>query len=243
MILPVGDSPNPPGTAWVTYTVIAINVLVYLLTLPLGARAADPRDPEFVRYLQVVGEERGLGREQLRQLGLQVSEYDLLVFERGFRPAQPSPVDLLTSIFLHAGLMHLAGNMLFLWIYGDNVEHRLGRLGFALLYLATGVVASGGDALLRAGSNLPSVGASGAISGVLGLYFLWFPHNRVRLWFLLPPFVQIFELPARVVLGFYLVVENLWPLLWSRGDGGISYGAHIGGFVAGLTAAFLISRL
>ncbi|MCG8456829.1 MAG: rhomboid family intramembrane serine protease, partial [Holophagales bacterium] len=139
-----------------------------------------------------------------------------------------------TSMFLHGGFAHLLGNMLFLWIFGDNVEHRLGRLMFALAYLGTGFAAAMGDALLRWGSAVPSVGASGAISGLLGLYFVFFPHNRVRVFvFLFPFFFDIVELPAKWVLGAYVLFANVLPLIFTAGAGGVSYGAHIGGFVAG----------
>jgi hypothetical protein len=135
--------------------------------------------------------------------------------------------------------------MLFLWIYGDNVEHRLGPLYYLVAYLGTGFAATMGDGLLRMGSAIPSVGASGAISGVLGLYFIWFPRNRVRLWvFFFPFFANIIELRARIVLGFYILIENLLPvLLTAGGPGGVSYGAHIGGFVAGLGLAAGLDRI
>lgn len=110
-------------------------------------------------------------------------------------------------------------------------------------YLATGFAAVGGDALLRAGSLIPAVGASGAISGVLGLYFWWFPRNRVRLLLFFPVILPI-EVPARIVLAIYLVVDNLLPSLFaSRDGGGVAYGAHIGGFIAGLLIAVVADRL
>ncbi|HEX9724329.1 MAG TPA: rhomboid family intramembrane serine protease, partial [Vicinamibacteria bacterium] len=139
---------------------------------------------------------------------------------------------------------HLFGNMLFLWIYGDNVEHRLGRVKYLFWYLATGVAATVFYALFAGGSNLPLVGASGAISGVLGFYFLWFPHNRVRLWIFLFPFAQVIMAPARLVLGIYLILDNIFPFLISRGagGGGVAYGAHIGGFLAGVLVAWVAGR-
>jgi membrane associated rhomboid family serine protease len=244
MFLPIGDSPNPPGKPWVTYGLIVANVLVYLALLPLGYRAASPDDPELLDYLTTVAQERRLSPTQIRQLAMSVSEYDLVVYRHGFRPAAPSAVDVVTSMFLHGGLLHLLGNMLFLWIFGDNVEQRLGRFGFLAVYLATGAAAALGDGLIRLGSNVPSVGASGAISGVLGLYFLWFPRNRVRVWiFLFPFFMDVVEIRARIVLGFYVIAENVLPLILAGGATGVSHGAHIGGFVAGLGAAALIDRL
>ncbi|MBM3879883.1 MAG: rhomboid family intramembrane serine protease [Verrucomicrobia bacterium] len=245
MILPLSDSPNPRGVPLVTYTLIALNVAVYLLlTLPLSFQAVDLRDPSLREYLITV--QRTLPRPApIEAILSSVSSYDLFVFRHGFRPAAPQLTDLLTSIFLHGGLMHLFGNMLFLWIYGDNVEYRLGRLRFLLYYLFTGVVATVFYAFFARGSGLPLVGASGAISGVLGFYYLWFPRNRVRLFvFLFPFFMNVVQVPARWVLGFYLVIDNLLPFFLSRGTqgGGVAYGAHIGGFIAGLVVAWLMNR-
>ena len=167
----------------------------------------------------------------------------LFVFAHGFRPVEPSLADLLVSMFLHGGLMHLAGNMLFLWIYGDNVERRLGGLRYALTYLGTGAAATLVHWASAPISPLPVVGASGAISGILGCYFIWFPRNVVRLLWLFPPFIgQVFEVRARVVLGFYLVADNLLPYVLGAGEGGIAHGAHIGGFVAGVAVAWLVER-
>jgi hypothetical protein len=133
--------------------------------------------------------------------------------------------------------------MLFLWIYGDNVEHRLGGLRYLLWYLGTGVAATLFHTVRAWNSDIPLVGASGAISGILGFYFIWFPRNRVRLLWLLPPFLmQTFEVPARLVLGMYLVLENLLPYLVSSSDSGVAHGAHIGGFLAGLAAAWVMDR-
>src|SRR5262249_9957 len=133
--------------------------------------------------------------------------------------------------------------MSFLWIYGDNVERRLGTVGYLLTYLGTGIAATLFHWAGAPGSPLPVVGASGAISGVLGCYFVWFPRNVVRLLWLLPPFLgQVFEVPARVVLGLYLVAENLLPYLFASDDAGVAHGAHIGGFLAGLAVAWIANR-
>ncbi len=243
MFLPIGDSPNPPGTPWVTYLLIAVNVAVYVVLFPLGFQSPDPKDPGRFEYARTITAERDVSNREVAQLAGQMTRYDLVVFRHGFKPAAPSIIDMFTSMFLHGGLLHLLGNMLFLWIYGDNVEHRLGRLRYLLVYLGTGVIACLGDGFLRMGSGIPSVGASGAISGVLGLYFIWFPRNRVRVWvFFFPFLMDVWELRARLVLGFYIVVDNLLPVLLAPGGGGVSHGAHIGGFVAGGTLAFLGDR-
>ena len=244
MILPLSDAPNPGGRPYVTYGLIAINVLVYLLvSLPLSSTPPDPEDPALVAYLQVVREQLPPG-VSLRAVLNDLSAYDLYVFEHGYKPAAPQIPDLFYSLFLHGGFMHLFGNMLFLWIYGDNVEYRLGRLGYLFWYLATGVAATLSFALFSPGSSIPLVGASGAISGVLGFYFLWFPRNTVRMFvFLFPFFMNVVSIPARIVLGIYLVIDNLLPFVLGGSDGGgVAHGAHIGGFVAGLAAAWIIER-
>jgi membrane associated rhomboid family serine protease len=243
MVLPIGDAPNPRGTPVVTWLLIAINVAVYLvITLPLGAERPSPHDPLLQPWLDATSHALH-GRVPAHALLSQVSAYDLFVFRWGFRPAAPAAADLFTSMFLHAGLLHLAGNMLFLWIYGDNVEYRLGPLGFLVAYLATGVAAVLFHAAGAPGSQLPMIGASGAISGVLAFYFIWFPRNRVRLLWLLPPFLmQVVEWPARVVLGIYLVLDNLLPYLVASGEAGVAHGAHIGGFLAGLAGAWVLDR-
>jgi len=243
MIFPIGDFPNVRGhVPLITYLLIAANVAVYFfVSLPLtGERAAN--GPLLAEYVRALGEH--LGRpEELRELVRGLTAYDLFVFAHGFRPAAPSVSALFESIFLHASLLHLAGNMLFLWIYGDNVEHRLGSLRFLLAYLGTGIAATLFHALSVPGSQIPMIGASGAISGVLGFYFVLFPRNQVRLLFLFPPFfMQVMAVPARLVLGIYLVLENVVPYLTTRGDVGVAHGAHIGGFVAGLAVAWLMRR-
>jgi membrane associated rhomboid family serine protease len=242
-MFPIGDTPNPKGFAWVNTLLIALNVGIFLLTWPMSQRPADPNDPNTRAYLEAISREARLRPAELQQLEQHVSAYDTFVFEHGLRPGQPSGIDMLFSMFLHGGLMHLFGNMLFLWIYGNNVEFRLGPLLYLLAYLATGFAAGFGDILLRPGSNIPAVGASGAISGVLGMYLIWFPHNRVRMLLLLPTFaVRPFELPAPVVLLFYIFAENLLPaLLAGGGASGVAYGAHIGGFSAGVALAIMVS--
>jgi membrane associated rhomboid family serine protease len=147
-------------------------------------------------------------------------------------------------MFLHGGWMHLVGNILFLWIFGDNVEQRLGRIRYLLGYLAAGAAATLFFALFVPDSQIPLVGASGAISGVLGCYFLWFPRNQVKTFvFLFPLLMNTFYLPARLVLGFYLVLDNLIPFLINGGRAsGVAHGAHIGGFLFGLALAWGFNR-
>lgn len=242
MLLPVGDTPNPPGTPYATYLLIGLNVAVFLLiALPLSGARPDLADPLLHEYLRVAGAKTP---QAARILFEQLSAYDLYVFRHGFRPGSPDLSTLFSAMFLHGGWMHLFGNMLFLYIFGDNIEHRLGRFRFLLAYLGMGVLSTLFFALFVPGSQVPLVGASGAISGVLGCYYLWFPRNQIKIFvFLFPLLVTTFLVPARLVLGFYLLVDNLLPfLLDTGGNGGVAHGAHIGGFIAGLAIAWGLNR-
>jgi len=244
LLLPLSDAPNPGGRPYVTYGLIAANILVYVLvSLPLGARPPDAASPAFQAYIEMVRDQLPPG-VPLRAALANTSAYEIYVFEHGYKPAAPQVADLLYSLFLHGGFLHLFGNMLFLWIYGDNVEYRLGRLGYLVSYLATGIAATLFFSLFALDSAVPLVGASGAISGVLGFYFLWFPRNTVRMFvFLFPFFMNVVAVPARIVLAVYLLLDNVLPFLVSTGGGGgVAHGAHIGGFVAGLAGAWLIDR-
>lgn len=238
--LPIGDQPNPRGVPLLNYAFILLNVAVYLIiTLPLSSQALDPSLPGVREFVLTTSRATGIHPAALLQQG---SAYDLFVFQNGFRPSDPSLWTLFVSMFLHAGFAHLAGNMLFLWIFGDNVEHRLGRFGYLTGYLATGIAATAAHAAFRPASPIPSIGASGAISGVLGYYFVWFPQNRVQM---LVGFFYIWDIlviPARYVLGFYLLVENLLPFLLSSAATGVAYGAHIGGFLAGAALAWVADQ-
>ncbi len=241
MIFPIGDWPNPPGhRAWVTWFLIAINIGVWaFFTLPLSGTPADLASPLAKNYLLEISKVVGSG-EQLATLAQHLSDWDLFVFRWGFRPDAVSGLTPFSSMFLHIGFGHLAGNMLFLWIYGNNVEYRLGRLRFLGAYLGAGLAATVVHWLTSGSSPIPMIGASGAISGILGFYFVYFPQNQVRLLCLLPPFfLQVFAVPARLVLGLYLLVENLLPWLFASSDIGVAHGAHIGGFAVG----WLIARL
>jgi len=240
MFLPIGDEPNPRGTPVVNYTLIAINVAVFLfISLPLTHQAADPLDPVAWKYLQLLQSDAGLPTHLLMQ---QISAYDVFIFKWGFRPEEASFITLLTAMFLHSGWLHLLGNMLFLWIFGDNVEIHLGRVRYAFVYLLTGAAATLFYMLFRLDSPMPLVGASGAISGVLGCYFVWFPRNRVRVLMVLIWFIDVVRIPARWVLGFYVIAENLMPFLFNSEGGGVAYGAHLGGFFGGAGFAYLTQR-
>ena len=238
MFLPIGDSPNPERfTPYMTWGLIALNVAIYLLIcLPLGNQPPESTNPLLRDYIDMLLAQ-GISPEYVRAILAQTSLNDLLLFKYGYKPASPDVVSLFSSLFLHGGFMHLAGNMLFLYIYGDNVEHQLGRLRFVLMYLLTGVIATLSFALLAGNSMTPLVGASGAISGVLGFYFYMFPKNKVKVFIiLLPIFINVVKIPARIVLGIYVLLDNLLPILVQAG-GNVAYGAHLGGFFGGLGIA------
>lgn len=232
MFLPYADEPNPKGfKPWVTLALIAVNVAVYILiTMPSSGQALVWAGDGTDEYLQF---------SLLHGLPSAQSAYDLIVFEHGFRMSSFQFDDMTTSIFLHGGLMHLFGNMLFLWIYGDNVEHRLGRMRFFGVYIIGGFVSCLVYGLLADDPSIPLVGASGAISTVLGAYWIWFPDNRIKFFgFFFPFFVGRFQISARWVLLFYVVVENLLPQLMG-GASATAYGAHLGGFAFGVLVAFV----
>jgi len=144
--------------------------------------------------------------------------------------------DLLTSMFLHGGWMHIISNMLYLWIFGDNVEDRLGVPVYAAFYLVAGIGASLAQVAVNPASTIPTIGASGAIAGVLGAYLVMFPKTRVRTLILAFRFIRIVELPALVVLGLWFVLQIFSGLasVSSMATGGVAWFAHIGGFVIGI---------
>jgi len=153
----------------------------------------------------------------------------------------PATLDIFTSMFLHAGWLHLLGNMLYLWIFGNNVEDWMGRPRFLLFYLAGGVIAVAGQTLVNPTSEIPMIGASGAISAVLGAYFVLYPGARIQSLVFLGFFYQLIAVPAVVVLGFWFllqVVDGLGMLGATTGAGdGVAFFAHIGGFAAGALMA------
>jgi membrane associated rhomboid family serine protease len=158
----------------------------------------------------------------------------------------PSPaVTIFTSMFLHGGLSHIGGNMLYLWIFGDNVEDTLGHGRFLAFYLASGVVAGLAQSYSSPASSVPQIGASGAISGVLGAYLLLFPYARVLTLLIVGFFIRFIHIPAMIVLGFWIVVQLVNGYITSgavgRGEsGGVAWFAHIGGFLAGMLLLFLL---
>ena len=219
-MLPIGDQNDHAGTAFVTIAVVALNVLAFLFEINRPEQALQA----FIFSWGVVPREYTAGVD--------------------IPPLIPFPfwTTLLTSMFLHGGWGHLGGNMLFLWIFGDNIEHRLGHLRFIVFYLATGLAASLAHIAFNSGSAIPAVGASGAISGVLGGYLLLFPKNRVYVL----TWGGVMAVPAIFMLGLWIVTQFVNGVgsvaaTEETGGGGVAYMAHIGGFIAGLVLAPLFA--
>jgi membrane associated rhomboid family serine protease len=218
-MFPLGDdrvAGGPPPL--VTVSLVVLNVLAFLFELsqPSGALQS------FIQAWGVVPREYTLGQD--------------------LAPTIPLPFwsTLITSMFLHGGWMHLGGNMLYLWIFGDNLEKVMGHARFLLFYLACGIAAGLAHILFSGGSNVPTVGASGAISGVLGGYLVLFPRNRVRVL----TRGGVMALPAVAVLGFWIVIQlvnSVGSLAVTADSGGVAYLAHVGGFVAGLVLVKLLA--
>jgi membrane associated rhomboid family serine protease len=165
-----------------------------------------------------------------------------------FRDVQPiHPVlTLFTSMFMHGSILHLASNMLYLWIFGNNIEDKLGYVKFILFYMLCGVAAAYSHALTNPSSTTPMIGASGAVSGILGAYLLLFPRARVHTLIFLGFFIQVVSLPAVVVIGFWIVIQFINGMV-STGQashGGVAWFAHIGGFLVGISCIkiFLLRR-
>ncbi|HVF50063.1 MAG TPA: rhomboid family intramembrane serine protease [Pyrinomonadaceae bacterium] len=234
MIFPIGDdNSDRTTTPLVNYVLIAINILVFVFFQGMGG------NDQFTYAYSAVPAEIVTGQDKVTPDRVIT---DPVSGDRFRAPGlQPTPLTvyltLLTSMFMHGGWAHLFGNMLFLWIFGDNLEDRLGRARYLIFYLVCGIIASlahvfttyaFGDNL-----NVPSLGASGAISGVLGGYLLLFPHRRVRVIL----FRFLTEVPAYVAVGLWFVfqlVSGLGLLGGGSQEGGVAYAAHIGGFIAGL---------
>lgn len=220
-MLPIGDQNiKGQGPAFVTISFIALNILAFLLEIN------QPSDAALQSFVEAWGV---VPREYTNGVDLP--------------PGIPYPVwsTLFTSMFLHGGWGHLLGNMLFLWVFGDNVEHRIGHGRFFAFYLATGIAAALAHIFFNANSMIPTVGASGAISGVLGGYLLLFPRNRVYVL----TWGGVMTVPAIFMLGLWILMQfiNGFGSLATTpetGGGGVAYLAHIGGFIAGMILAPLL---
>jgi membrane associated rhomboid family serine protease len=218
-MIPLKDD-NPTRTVpFVNYALIAACVLVFLWQMSLG------------RQMQAAIYAYGLIPEVL--LGDARLPPELAVV--------PAWVTVLTSMFMHGGWMHLIGNMLYLWIFADNVEDRCGHGRFIVFYVLCGIAAALAQALPEPDSQIPMVGASGAISGVLGAYLLMFPRAHVLVLVPLGPLSQLVRLPALLVLGLWFAMQLLSEMFGPPGAG-VAFRAHIGGFVAGLALLPLFRR-
>src|SRR5580700_9861979 len=164
----------------------------------------------------------------------------------GVVPADFHATTLITSMFLHGGWMHVLGNMWYLWIFGDNVEDRLGHGRFIVFYLLCGIIAALGQIAIDPESTLPTIGASGAIAGVMGAYFVLYPRSRVLTLIPLFFFWEIIELPAIVLLGFWFVIQlfsaGTIAVTASTGGGGVAFAAHVAGFVVGMIGGLLFRK-
>lgn len=242
-MIPIQDSIQARITPFVNYAFIAITSIVFLFQLKEPPQKADMVGtygmiPARVRNPQAEIE-IPVHAEVNRRTG------EVTVIKETLPPPKFPPIfTMLTCIFLHGGWMHFLGNMWFLMIFGDNVEDRLGHFGYIVFYLASGIAASAVHYFSQPGSMVPTIGASGAIAGVMGAYFYWFRHSNVRTLIPLGFFTQIVILPAQIFLGIWFVMQLL-PGIGSIGgeeSGGVAWWAHIGGFAVGVIVAALVGR-
>jgi len=154
----------------------------------------------------------------------------------------PIPLTMFTSMFIHGSFFHLLSNMLFLWIFGDNVEDRLGHLNYLIFFILCGLLAIFVHILFNPASKLPCIGASGAISGVMGAYMLFFPRARIKTLFVLFVIIQIVDIPAFIMIGYWIFVQIISGVSEIGHSGGIAWFAHIGGFFSGVLLAPILRR-
>lgn len=206
-MIPIRDDQPSFSTPFVNYFLIVVNLLVFLWEFSVGHRALN----SFVLEFGVV------------------PHHTLAVLTgHSHDPAAAAIVPLFTSMFLHASFLHVAGNMLFLWIFGDNIEDYLGHFQYLVFYLTSGLAGACTHILLNPNSRAPTIGASGAIAGVMGAYFILYPRARVLTWF----FVFIVWLPAWLVLGYWFLLQFL--MVPQVAETGVAVWAHVGGFAAGV---------
>ena len=231
----------------VTVTLIALNVIAYFFWQRGGLTLGDPSSPHFqdnvIRYAQFPYEITHPGKH-CEAAGQSIACEGMPGVTGSAEPQPPTWLTLFTSMFMHGGLLHLGGNMLFLWIFGNNVEDSMGRVKFVIFYLLGGLAATLLQVLVNPDAAIPNIGASGAIAGVLGGYLLLFPRARVVTVIFIVFFFTILELPALVILGFWFVQQLLFgyfDLNTAGAGGGVAYFAHVGGFAFGLLAVKLFA--
>jgi membrane associated rhomboid family serine protease len=203
-MIPLHDENPTHSTPVFTVTLIAINVLVYINTLAVPGQIASIYD-----------------------------NYALVPAQLIHSPVSNYP-NIFSSMFLHAGFMHLAGNMLYLWIFGNNIEDVLGKVKFILFYLLCGALAAIGHIATDFNSQIPMVGASGAISGILGAYLVLYPFAKVKTLVFLGIMVTVIRIPAIILLGLWIGLQIWSGMATSAEGGGVAWFAHIGGFLAGM---------
>lgn len=222
MLLPIGDNNKIRITPIVTYLLVSINILIFLYEMYLLINSGEIPLNRFFKAFSVVPLEITTGRDLPPLIA-------------------PWPIyaTILTSMFMHGSITHIAGNMLYLWIFGDNVEDALGSIKFVLFYLICGLAATLTQILTSPKSLTPLLGASGAIAGVLGAYIVLFPYQRVKVWV---GWIGIVEMPAIIVIGMWAALQfiNGYSALTQAQRGGVAYWAHIGGFVAGVVLVLLL---
>ncbi|HSR61839.1 MAG TPA: rhomboid family intramembrane serine protease [Gammaproteobacteria bacterium] len=212
-MIPLHDDNPTDITPLITWFFIGLCVLVFLWQVSLGQEGGQAAVYSFGVIPAVL-----LGKTQLPE-ALAVIPADLTVF---------------TSMFMHGGFLHLAGNMLYLWIFGNNVEDAMGHVRFVIFYFLCGIAAVAGQVVQNTDSTIPMIGASGAISGVLGAYLLLYPHARILVAIPLGFIMHMVRLPAGWVLGFWFLIQIFSSLSADPGSAGVAWYAHIGGFAAGL---------
>ena len=237
-MLPIGDeNPHPPGfKPKLTYALIAINVIVFFLEVAVTGQFFEFSNRQAMNLFLNWGAVPGCITGEISGINTGV---DIISC-----PAIPE-LTLLSSIFMHGGLLHLGGNMLFLWIFGDNIEAKFGRVKYLGIYLLWGIGAGLIHVMGDTSTGIPAVGASGAISGVLGAYLVIFPHARVKTFLMLGFFWRMLHIKAMYFLPFWLIFQNLLPFFiggFGVAGGGVAYLAHIGGFVLGLAVGYIYRK-
>ncbi len=220
-VLPIGDDNPSPRPAYVTWMLMTASVLVWLWQITLGERLGDAAI-------------HGLGFVPAALFG-QVGLHPDLAWV-------PAWASVVTAMFMHGGLLHLFGNMLYLWIFGNNVEAAMGHGRFLLFYLLCGVAAALLQSLNDTLSQIPMIGASGAIAGVLGAYLLLHPTARVRVLVVFVLFIRVVPVPASLVLGLWFAMQLVSGIMAPPGAAGVAFWAHVGGFLAGLALVHVFKR-
>ena len=221
-MIPLRDDNPIKIIPFVTVGLIVLNIVVFLYQISLGPQGGNLFVYQFGAIPAVI-------------FGYQALPSALVTI--------PASFSIWTSMFLHGGFMHLIGNMLYLWIFGNNIEDAMGHGRFVVFYLLAGLLASMAHLLTDVTSEIPTIGASGAISGILGAYILLYPRARVQVLIPLGFFWPVLYVPAGIVLGFYFVLQLFQGTLsWGQGGGGVAWFAHIGGFLAGLLLVGLFKQ-